>query len=548
MKQRLLKSFAITVQFFFIILTGKTDAAVNDIVFDFKLYDSLTVNIIPEIKNHLDSNVTRLMAELNVTCTDTFTVHIWNDEENYMAAMEQRIGERYSGSMGYVYGPHAIFLLNCTAIKQFAEHELAHCVSLHLNSSFANNPRWLWESFAIYEAGEFYNPRYLTYLTSGKYPALSELNSDFSLDNTNVYQVGYTILEFILNTYGKDKLIELITDSGDIPNALNVSVKEFEEKWKKYVDSAYILSYVNDGSDSLILGTCESGTGQTDFGGYWFWYSDRMNSGESTILNPEAKYDSATKNYSMMVPSKNEGNIYGTSGFGARLSFKLVPSDIYMPFAGIGLNAFNFTGIDSISFWVKVDPDASIPDYQVLDYEVRLQMEDVTDYGYYAKRLQPSNKWQRYVVALSDKVFRQPSWAIKKNFDVARVQGIIFSVSGFVDSSIAGNLWIDDVVAHGVLEPVADINATPELTHQSSRFTVRQKGNSMIVYLPPASSASTLMLFDISGKKCFCRSLPASGMNHEENIKLPALAPGLYIVKCIGSRPGESAVSLSIVR
>ena len=33
-------------------------------------------------------------------------------------------------------------------------HEFAHAVSLALDPSFSNNPRWFWEAVAVYEARE----------------------------------------------------------------------------------------------------------------------------------------------------------------------------------------------------------------------------------------------------------------------------------------------------------------------------------------------------------------------------------------------------------
>ena len=45
-------------------------------------------------------------------------------------------------------------------------HEFAHCASMRVNPAIANNPRWLWETVALYEAGQIVDPRTLPYMTA----------------------------------------------------------------------------------------------------------------------------------------------------------------------------------------------------------------------------------------------------------------------------------------------------------------------------------------------------------------------------------------------
>jgi len=114
-------------------------------------------------------------------------------------------------------------------------HEFAHCVSLEVNDSFGNNPRWLWESVAVYESNQFRDPRTLSYMTSLTPPTFASLNS---FDNTRVYEVGYTIGEFIVAQWGRPLLRSLIASNGDITGALGISPAQFERDWFNFREAA----------------------------------------------------------------------------------------------------------------------------------------------------------------------------------------------------------------------------------------------------------------------------------------------------------------------
>lgn len=111
-------------------------------------------------------------------------------------------------------------------------HEFAHCVSYRLNPNIANNPRWLWESVAIYEANPRYDPINFPYLKFANPPSFEKLNG---FDNTLVYEVGYYIAEYLVATKGKSVLSKLIINNGDIETTLGMSSEEFNNAWFQYL-------------------------------------------------------------------------------------------------------------------------------------------------------------------------------------------------------------------------------------------------------------------------------------------------------------------------
>src|SRR6266516_3331530 len=117
-------------------------------------------------------------------------------------------------------------------------HEFAHCVSLHLNTRIANNPRWFWESVAIYESWQFVEPKTLAYMTARTPPSFDRLNA---FDNTLVYDVGYLIGEFVVARWGQTALHDLIAVNGDTSAALGLSQPVFEQQWFAFVQDRYGL-------------------------------------------------------------------------------------------------------------------------------------------------------------------------------------------------------------------------------------------------------------------------------------------------------------------
>ena len=102
----------------------------------------------------------------------------------------------------------------------------------HLRRFEEEYPRWLWEAISLYQAGEVNS-------VSVKYAMKDQLSLDYLNHSNQIYNVGYTIIEYIVNTWGKDKLPDLITSYVDIKAVLKVSNEDFEEGWRNFVKEKY---------------------------------------------------------------------------------------------------------------------------------------------------------------------------------------------------------------------------------------------------------------------------------------------------------------------
>jgi hypothetical protein len=114
--------------------------------------------------------------------------------------------------------------------ESLIKHELAHCF-FQILSEHKGEPDWLWEGTAIYVSGqnEFKNNKdnfknFLSFYEKG--------------NSTEVYDESGFAVEFLVEKYGKKKLLELIKSLKDIN-----SEKEFNNKFKKIY--GFELKYEN---------------------------------------------------------------------------------------------------------------------------------------------------------------------------------------------------------------------------------------------------------------------------------------------------------------
>ena len=208
--------------------------------FTFVLYDGLTKDITAPILQKLEDNYARVLGDLKVEKMDPVKIQIWNNETEFQNVIKRDLGTNFWGATGYVYSKNDVRVLNRGSTAQIALHEFCHAVSIYVNSRIGNNPRWLWEAVAIYESGELVNPKSVSYLAAGNFPTLNELNTDYNSGNQKIYSVGYTLSEYIIQNWGKDKYVDLIRSNGDVQSSLGVSVQQFEAGWKDFVTKKYL--------------------------------------------------------------------------------------------------------------------------------------------------------------------------------------------------------------------------------------------------------------------------------------------------------------------
>lgn len=207
--------------------------------FDFVLYDGLDNKDISGISSALEENYERIVDDLQVTEMPKIIVKIWADYNHFLDDMENDVGIKYSGATGYIFDLTESRIFYNDQVAVAAVHEFTHLVSLQVNNTISNNPRWLWEAVALYENNEFIHPNTLSYMNSGDYPTLNELNTDYNISNHRIYQVGYVLLEYIVEIWGMDTVIELIQNNGNITISLGLTNQNFETGWYQFIEDKY---------------------------------------------------------------------------------------------------------------------------------------------------------------------------------------------------------------------------------------------------------------------------------------------------------------------
>jgi hypothetical protein len=194
---------------------------------------------IQSVINALERNYDRIVSDLEAIGMPVVRAKIWSDEAAFYAAMKEDLGRIFNGARGYAMGADELRLLLTTRGPVGAVHEFAHCVSLHLNDTIANNPRWLWETVAVYMSQDFVHPNSLSYMVEGNYPTIALLNSSY-YSNQDIYDVGYVLGEYIVENWGMAALRNLILQNGDIEAVLGISVQEFEDGWYDWLENKYL--------------------------------------------------------------------------------------------------------------------------------------------------------------------------------------------------------------------------------------------------------------------------------------------------------------------
>lgn len=188
--------------------------------------------------DRLEAEYPRIVTGFGLSGLPVITVRIWQDETTYFNELTRYFGVRYQAA-GYITGPAELRVLAVANLSINVVHEFVHAASMSLNPSFANNPRWLWETVALYENGELVDPRRVDYLVRGTFPTLQQLNADPNAGR-QVYEVGYLLGEFIVSTWGRPAYLRLIQANADLPGVLGVSTAEFESAWQSYVRQRYL--------------------------------------------------------------------------------------------------------------------------------------------------------------------------------------------------------------------------------------------------------------------------------------------------------------------
>lgn len=218
--------------------TGNTDRVYTTTHFKV-FYTTVDDNNIKEISDSLENSYPKITSHLQSGDIGMVNVLFYENIADLIKAFPDfpvwAVGQAISVSEIHMISPNDPKQDYQTMIRN-TKHEFAHCVSMKINSTIGNNPRWLWEAIALYEANFPWDPHLLPYLMSQKPPSLKELN-EFS--NPKIYEVGYFVAQFIAENHGTTALKSLIQNNGNLKDTLNIDDEAFTKQWFAFVKKKY---------------------------------------------------------------------------------------------------------------------------------------------------------------------------------------------------------------------------------------------------------------------------------------------------------------------
>jgi len=210
------------------------------------------------VADSLEGNYERIRTNLNDPDHEIINVFIHATQADF----NNGTGLINSGANGTSRGPNEFHFIWTNWFNSVfpndpvktAIHEFTHCVQLNIlikeaqrelppeeiqnfdevfeTKFISEYPPWFWEAICDYEAG-MVNKLSVKYAMRKK-PTLRSLNN-----SNQIYNVGYTIIEYIVEEWGEDKLPQLIRSYVDFESVLNVSESEFENGWIDFVNKKY---------------------------------------------------------------------------------------------------------------------------------------------------------------------------------------------------------------------------------------------------------------------------------------------------------------------
>ena len=185
------------------------------------------------LMNELESEYARITELLNVTSNRKFEITIFANRGDFL---EQTGYPTWSGGG---YSRNGMFLPPDYNPK-VAVHELTHILINRVNP---NTPRWLNEGIATYIAEDLPSPL-MEIENSVVLDMIPPSSSYYIVDpnefmNIKGYPFSYSMIDFIVSEYGWDQLRQLIRSPYDFEGAFQLSLEEFWNNWKEYLEKQF---------------------------------------------------------------------------------------------------------------------------------------------------------------------------------------------------------------------------------------------------------------------------------------------------------------------
>ena len=212
---------------------------------DIKVLDSLAIT--------LENNYARITNRLGIKIYKKINVKVFPSVKAYHVAINQPdapdwvVGACNGDDLMMVSPLNPGTVHTYESLMQVIVHEFVHLAIYYAvgDKGMAALPKWLGEGYAQYESGQIndHTRKYVKSILLGKAPPTwTELDkaSDLEFGKMNGYAFSATIVEFLVVTYGIDKLVLLIKEPENFENIYGLSENTLEKQWIQYLKNEKI--------------------------------------------------------------------------------------------------------------------------------------------------------------------------------------------------------------------------------------------------------------------------------------------------------------------
>ncbi len=205
------------------------------------------VKVLDDLSKVLESNYLRITKDMQTSFNSKIDVFIYPNTKAFHRAIN------YPDAPGWVVGAASknelkmVSPFNSGSVHSYKSlmkaivHELAHTVVLNIRKQgLVGLPNWLNEGFAYYEANQLTKAQRKiihSNLLKNSIPSWNELEkantSEFG--SMGGYWLSATIIEFLIDSYGFEKLKQYIIEPKNVEKIYKISEKDLELTWLKYL-------------------------------------------------------------------------------------------------------------------------------------------------------------------------------------------------------------------------------------------------------------------------------------------------------------------------
>lgn len=184
------------------------------------------------------------MFDLGYQLSNRIVVRIYPDLSEFHNAIGFPDAPNHLIAVGRIDGIYIVspeFMTSAVIVspEKVILHEFVHVMTGNL---FGPRPAWLCEGIASFMSEDI--PDVKGYISSdvktGSMPSLDDLNSNYDSFIANKgYPFSYTVIEFIVDTYGFGKLLSFFEKPDDFEGLFNLSKDEFQREWHEFLQKNY---------------------------------------------------------------------------------------------------------------------------------------------------------------------------------------------------------------------------------------------------------------------------------------------------------------------